>query len=223
MVSSSNADFKPEPKFPWTRYWHVTPAVETSQISNDRFIDEDSFLHIPEDLLPEISSRHEAGLFTLPELLRSPALILLGRPGAGKSTEIEMASLSQHGVRLIQHRAKDFEGNASTLLDELETQASTGQPVRLVMDGTDELLLENAKFLNSLEAGLEQRRQSQGLTGIQLILSCRAAEWPEGKLAHLWPNQLKVARLCQLDHTSGASVKPRSSSAAAFSGSPSPR
>lgn len=203
MVSSSKADFKPEPKFPWTRYWHVTPAVETSQSSNDdRFIDEDSFLHLPEDLLPGLNSRHEAGLFTLPELLSSPALILLGRPGAGKSTEIEMASLSQPGVRLIQHRAKDYEGNASTLLDKLETQASKGQPVRLVMDGTDELLLENAKFLNSLEAGLEQRRQSQGLTGIQLILSCRAAEWPEGKLAHLWPNQLKVARLCQLDHTS---------------------
>lgn len=204
MVSSTNADFKPQSKFPWTRYWHVTPSAseDNKASSDDRFVDEDTFLHLPYALLPEISSRHESGLFTLPELLNSPALILLGRPGAGKSTEIEMASLMQPGVRLIQHRAKDYEGNAATLLAELEAQAASGQPVRLVMDGTDELLLENAKFLNSLEAGLEQLRQSHGLADIQLILSCRAAEWPEGKLAHLWPNQLKVARLCQLDQTS---------------------
>ncbi|MDP1591811.1 MAG: hypothetical protein Q8M07_28895 [Prosthecobacter sp.] len=60
--------------------------------------------------------------------------------------------------------------------------------------------MENAKFLNSLEAGLEERKRNDSLSSLRLIITCRAAEWPEGKLAHLWPQaQFTVARLCQLD------------------------
>ncbi len=63
--------------------------------------------------------------------------------------------------------------------------------------------MSNPRFLNRFEEYLETRRKQKDLPELKLVIACRAAEWPEGNLANLWPvEQFIVAQLCQLDSVS---------------------
>lgn len=147
-------------------------------------------------------------LRTLPDLLKSPALVLLGRPGAGKTTELKQAYdkglFGEDTSSVLYKRASSFGSqDAPTIMADVTKLETEGRPIRLVLDGADEWLMEDSRFLNALEELLQERRQRSAAPELRLVISCRAAEWPEGKLAHLWPTgQFTVAKLCQLDEVS---------------------
>lgn len=224
---SEPKSFKINPTFPWVRYWRVQTTNDNTASSRDQSHDaENDFLFLPhslppgfgvgeQELLSELedlsqssvatTARLPSGLQTLPQLVGSQALVLLGRPGAGKTTEIrrlcDEKTFQQPDCELFHIEAPSFEaGTAEAIFQRVDRTHAIGKSVRLVVDGADELLLRNALFLNSLEAGLQQRLQRADAPALQLIITCRAAEWPEGKLSHHWPkDQFVVARLCQLD------------------------
>lgn len=195
-LATSNLD----PRFPWIRYWQIQAAVHAPNAHED--FSENEFLRLPGDHWP---NAHEAdgNLQTLPELLVHSAVILLGRPGAGKTTELELAhtegQATSDGRAVILHRAKELDGNPCSLFEGTAWKRLSKKPVRLVLDGADELLMENPKYLHQLTKHLKENLEEKPAGHFQVVLSCRAAEWPEGQLTHLWPpGQCVVARLCQL-------------------------
>lgn len=198
MSSLEPSDLKPQ--FPWTRYWQIQAVYRPPTTQED--FGEDEFLSLPGD---HWRTKQEARthLQTLSELLVHPAVILLGRPGAGKTTELEMAhALGQtraDGRAVILHRAKELEGDPRSLFEDAAWKRASNKPIRLVLDGADELLMENPKYLHQFAKHLKEKLDEKPTGHLQLVLSCRAAEWPEGQLTHLWPQaQCVVARLCQL-------------------------
>jgi hypothetical protein len=196
-------------EFPWVRYWLVSELKGPSSLS-DNYLEpgEDYLLHSPSKEEVEMGFPTPNRLQTLPELLKSPGLVLLGRPGAGKTTELKQVYdkglFSKDGCSVLYRRASSFASqDADSILGEVAKLEPEGRPIRLVLDGADEWLMENSRFLNALEDRLHEHRQRSVAPELRLVISCRAAEWPEGKLAHLWPSgQFTVAKLCQLDEGS---------------------
>lgn len=193
-------------EFPWVRYWRVSEPTSSSRVTDSRQPEaEDHFLYLPFKEVVEMGLSEHSGLHTLSELLKSPALVLLGRPGAGKTTELKQAHekglFTEDGCSVLYRRASSFGSqDAPTIMADVAKLEAEGRPIRLVLDGADEWLMEDSRFLNALEELLQERRQRSTAPELRLIISCRAAEWPEGKLAHLWPTgQFTVAKLCQLD------------------------
>lgn len=193
-------------EFPWVRYWRVSEPTNSSRVAdNSQPEGEDHFLYLPSKEAVEMGLSEQSGLRTLSELLKSPALVLLGRPGAGKTTELKQAHekglFTEDGCSVLYRRASSSGSqDAPTIMAEVAKLEAEGRPIRLVLDGADEWLMEDARFLNALEELLQQRQQRSAVPELRLVISCRAAEWPEGKLAHLWPTgQFTVAKLCQLD------------------------
>jgi hypothetical protein len=208
---SSSTSFPPlNREFPWVRYWRVSEASNTSKVSDDSPQEaEDHFLFLPSKEAAEMGFTVPTSLRKLPDLLKSPALVLLGRPGAGKTTELKQAYdkklFSEDASSVLYQRASSSAGqDASAIMAKVAKLEADGRPIRLlVLDGADEWLMEDSRFLNALEELLQERRQRSTAPELRLVISCRAAEWPEGKLAHLWPTgQFTVAKLCQLDEVS---------------------
>jgi hypothetical protein len=186
--------------FPWIRYWQIQAAGHAPTAKED--FGEDQFLSLPSDYR-RTKQETDGHLQTLAELLAYPAVILLGRPGAGKTTELEMAhtqgKATSDGRAVILHHAKELDGDPRSLFEGAEWDRASKKPTRLVLDGADELLMENPKYLHQLAKHLKDKLDETPEGHLQVVLSCRAAEWPEGQLTHLWPQGLcVVARLCQL-------------------------
>lgn len=195
--------------YPWKRFWRKLD--NSSNLEPSGHGTDDQFLEASVVSLYGDEAEIAKGLYELSGLLELPILVLLGRPGSGKSTELERAKqsklLEQNGWKLIYRQAKEFDGNIDRIFEKVDSELAKGAKVRLVLDGVDELLMENPKFLNILEAGLRQRAALIGEQHkLRVVVSCRAAEWPDGKLANLvTKDAIVVARLCQLDRLSAKS------------------
>jgi hypothetical protein len=196
-------------EFPWVRYWRVSEASISSRApDNSPQEAEDHFLFLPSNKTAEMGLTEHFNLRTLPDLLKSPALVLLGRPGSGKTTELKQVYdkglFSEDASSVLYRRASSFASqDARAIMAEVARLEVEGRPIRLVLDGADEWLMEDSRFLNALEELLQEHRQRSVAPELRLVISCRAAEWPEGKLAHLWPHgHFAVAKLCQLDEES---------------------
>ena len=192
------------PPFPWTRFWRVEEAG-TSVDASDQ-VDGEGFLYDPAAWSHlGLKPQHRAEC-TLAELLSKSVVVLKGRPGAGKTTEIERAIteglFNIGGLAPIVRRAKSLSSNESFvrgIFDQDDWRASKGQPVCLVVDGVDELLQRDAGFLQQFTDAMKLQLVDRGLDAIRLVLTCRAAEWIDTSLLSLWgSHERATATLCPL-------------------------
>lgn len=189
-------------RFPWTRYWQVQESARG--VDSEEDYGESTFLNVHRiSLLPVEEVEVAAPYRTLSQLLEKPAAILLGRPGSGKSTELEIALRNQAthtGRKVIYFDAKECSNDPDSLFHDPRWQAAAGQPILLVLDGVDELLMECPRYVNQLAARLRHEREARTPGSLHIVISCRHAEWPED--VAIWPNEeCVIARLCQLTDT----------------------
>jgi hypothetical protein len=179
---------------PWVRLWLLQQSWE-----QDRGIDDDFLpFYKGEDGRPRIE-KASTGLAHLGELT-APFLLLLGRPGSGKSTELRQAEargwLGPH-ARFFE--AKEI-GSAHPG-DYISKFLPADQPTRIVIDGLDEAQLANPNFVPQLRAWLRRQLGSNGRPKHQLVLSCRWMRPIEhlDDLKALWPNgEAQTLILCPL-------------------------
>lgn len=157
-------------------------------------------LWVPEaswDLTPELDhsfllpvDHATLGMNSLAHWADHPFLLLLGRPGAGKSRELQCA---QHGDWLgasLRLDAADIASTPGTTLDSLlPVRDNNDAPLRLILDGLDEALLRNPRFVQELRLWFATRLGDDGTPLFRLALSSRWADWPVPavtELASLW-------------------------------------
>lgn len=135
-----------------------------------------------------------------------PFLLLLGRPGAGKSQEMQEAYeknwLGQPSI-LIQGKEIGKENPGPVIESAIDAEA-LGQDagLRILIDGLDEALLQNLNFVPQLVKWMRGQKASCVRMAHRLAISCRWADWPEAQvqsLAALWnENDFKKLVLCPL-------------------------
>ncbi len=133
-----------------------------------------------------------------------PFLFLLGRPGSGKSRELEQAReqgwLGTH-CRWIE--GKEFSSDIPATLDRVMKDAPA--QTRLFIDGLDEALLEHINFVPKLKRWLLDHLGPDGEPIFLLAIACRWADWPESSvrdLASLWQaDRSQYLILCPLRRT----------------------
>ena len=134
------------------------------------------------------------GLYHLGLLAKHECLVLLGRPGAGKTSEVErIASGQVEGFAdeyCVSVSCREINADVDHEIDRIpEWRGSSQQtkPVRLILDALDEGYLRDARYFTALKLGLKNLRSQH--TNLRLLLVCRPAEWDEafGKAVHdLW-------------------------------------
>lgn len=204
-MSNNNSSLKKLPLQHWDRFW--LPAKLWEQQSG---MDEDFLTGVGgarasdfgfSEPLPEIG-----GLKAFAEV---PFLLLLGRPGAGKSQEMQAAWkegwLGSPSV-LILGKETGSSDPVPYIQEAIEAAAAPeGRAgLRILIDGLDEALLQNPSFIPQLARWLRLRRDSEGRPLYRLAISCRWADWPEAEikdLAALWSDaDSKKLVLCPLSH-----------------------
>ena len=132
-----------------------------------------------------------AGWYHLESLAQHKCLIFLGRPGAGKTSEIERI-VSGHVKGFVDEycvtvSCKEIEARIDDELarvPEWRGAAQQSKPVRLVIDALDEGYLRDPRHFTALKLGLKNLRSQ--FASLRLLLVCRPAEWDEtfGKAVH---------------------------------------
>jgi hypothetical protein len=190
QVASINSNF------PWTRFWRVLDGPR--EVESD--LSEATFLWVPSMEGPPEATPVPTPYQTLPNLLQKPAVILLGRPGAGKTTELKRlfgGHQTHDGRKVLYFDAKACSSEPSAIFSDPSWPAVKDQPVLLVLDGVDELIMECPRYAHIFASRLNHERVSRSPGSLQVVISCRHAEWPEG--IDFWPREeLIIARLCQL-------------------------
>lgn len=130
-----------------------------------------------------------------------PFLLLLGRPGSGKSRELAQAKEERwlgSDCRWIE--GKEFSSDISATLDRVMKDAP--KQTRLFIDGLDEALLEHVNFMPKLKRWLLDHLGPDGEPIFHLAITCRWADWPVSsinELASLWmASRSKYLMLCPL-------------------------
>lgn len=149
-----------------------------------------------ETFLP--SSDHDdilfsVGLSSLPDLLGKPCLFLLGRPGAGKTSEFLMHLKTRPGESIVTVEARDMDGaGAASIFTGAEWREAldASQPIRLVFDSVDEALIGRPTFLVGLKKELAHAKSSaeKRALSLSLVLTSRL-DWrndTDGQIAELW-------------------------------------
>jgi hypothetical protein len=198
----SNVNFLPKPlSEPWSRLW--LPAATWDQyrgVDNDFLSDAggmDGFEHAFDGPLPGIGSLKDFGSV--------PFLLLLGRPGSGKSQELGDAEREGWlGKSTIRVEAKEIGISDPCLYLPALLPSSVASSTRLIIDGLDEVLLQNPNFVAQLKAWFRRHLDPQGRPIHLLAISCRWADWPQSQieeLASLWaPDDFTSLVLCPLRH-----------------------
>ncbi|QKS30624.1 MAG: hypothetical protein HT579_17885 [Candidatus Accumulibacter similis] len=165
----------------WQRYWLPMGATLN--------LDADGFLPDPEC---RFGRHYNPGLRPLEALRAVPFLILLGEPGAGKSTvlqdeakALEEAGQTVHWLRLNEYTAADLAHEVFRSPSMTTWQQGTDR-LYLLLDGLDEGRLTIPNVARLLLRELEKLPRER----LSLRLSCRTAEWPPGladELDALWP------------------------------------
>lgn len=181
---------------PWTRLWLPESHWNTHPGIDDDFLTETGARgggsHLFEDPLP--------GIGRLSDFADIPFLFLLGRPGSGKTFEMEQAERRGWlGSNCCWIQGKEFGADVGGSLDRLVS--ASPHATRLCIDGLDEALLEHPEFIAKLRGWLRTRRGPDGAPLHRLALTCRWADWPVSsveELAALWPQKPATLMLCPL-------------------------
>lgn len=207
-MSNVNSISNEQATTPWVRLWLPQEAWEQDRSVDDSFLevlDEGTNLSLIQRALP--------GLAPLAAFADVPFLLLLGRPGAGKSRELALAEkMGTLGEACYRFEAKEI-GTANPG-DFMAGWLPPGPPhkgVRIVIDGLDEALLQNRNFVPQLRQWLRRHVDPEhGRPLYHLALSCRWSDWPEAQiqeLAALWPNDSsRKLILCPLRRSDAAST-----------------
>jgi len=183
---------------PWSRLWLPVSTWDQHRGIDDEFLSSSGRLDGIEHALDGPLS----GVGELKDFASVPFLLLLGRPGSGKSQELIDAERGEWlGQPTIRVEAKEIGTNdpGACLTALLPTTAS---PTRIIIDGLDEVLLQNPNFVAQLKAWFRRHLDPQGRPVHRLAISCRWADWPQAQveeLASLWsPDDSKSLVLCPL-------------------------
>ncbi|MBE7496785.1 MAG: hypothetical protein HS117_17725 [Verrucomicrobiaceae bacterium] len=167
-----------------------------------RWVDDDFLPIYKDDDGIAVIEKTLPGLTHLSNLAEVPFLLLLGRPGSGKSHELTTADTEKwFGPTARLFQAKEI-GSAHPA-DYLSKFIPPAQPTRIVIDGLDEALLSNRNFVLQLRAWLRSQLTPAGHPIHRLVISCRWSRPIEhlADLTSLWPNDAaKTYILCPLRH-----------------------
>lgn len=205
-MSNVNSTSNGQSILPWTRLWLPQESWEQNRSADDSFLevsDDDTDLPLPDHVLP--------GIAPLAAFADLPFLLLLGRPGAGKSHELTLAEkFGWLGKPCLLLEAKEI-GTANPG-DFITSRLPPGPPaegLRILIDGLDEALLQNRNFVPQLRQWLRRHADPEhGRPLCHLALSCRWSDWPEAQiqeLAAMWPNDSsRKLILCPLRRSDAA-------------------
>lgn len=171
---------------PWVRLWLPVAVWDQQRGIDDNFMASsgapDGIDHALEGPL--------TGIGLLKDFAHVPFLMLLGRPGSGKSQELLASELGGWlGQPCIRVEAKEIGTTDPNLYLPAILPLATGEPTRLIIDGLDEVLLQNPNFAVQLKTWFRRNLDSQGRPRHRLAISCRWADWPQAQveeLASLW-------------------------------------
>ncbi len=189
---------------PWQRLWLPVDAWEKQPGMDEDFMTDWGV----SDASGSGSFHPLPGITELKALHDVPFLLLLGRPGAGKSQEMDEAAaqrwLGSPCVR-ISGKAIGSESPGPVIQDEIEAAVpvpADRQGLRILIDGLDEVRLQNPNFVPQLVRWMKQQREAAGHMRYRLAISCRWADWPQDQLkelAELWAaDHSKTLVLCPL-------------------------
>lgn len=172
------------PSEPWVRLW-----LPEDSWQQHRWVD-DSFLPIyKDDDGTAVIEKELPGLTHLSSLADIPFLLLLGRPGSGKSHELE-AARKEGWFGPGSHFFEAKEIGSAHPGDYIAKNIPPDQPTRIVIDGLDEALLSNPNFVSQLRLWLRRQLTPGGHPIHRLAISCRWSRPIEhlADLTALWPN-----------------------------------
>lgn len=187
-------------ELPWRRFW--TPWGEQINCG----FDGRGFLDDPED---EFGKIHNPKVLTIEELSNFQVFVLSGQPGLGKTVETgklerQLRSICHQPDEVVSFHCREI-GSDDALRH--RTVASpcwiaarkAGGKVTLIIDGVDEGLRKVPEFIHALSGWL----RTDAIDKLQVILTCRCAEWNEAEgnqLFQLWPEPQRggVFELCPL-------------------------
>jgi len=197
-MSNVNLLSNPLPPEPWLRLWLPADKWDQNRNLDDDFLSDtgapDGFEHAFADPPP--------GMGLLRSFASKPFLLLLGRPGSGKSRELRFAETEGWlGQSSILVEAKEI-GMTDPSIYLPAILPSAVVPTHIIIDGLDEVLLQNPNFVAQLKAWFRRHLDPQGRPIHRLAISCRWADWPQAQveeLASLWaPNEFERLVLCPL-------------------------
>ena len=170
--------------FDWTRYW--------LPLSEEPVLDQEGYFSAPYSEIHgrRVRFRNQTAQ-TLEELNSLPCLVLLGAPGAGKSTELAGAvgCAKDCGEDPFVVRLGAIGGEAGLyrkLLDHPRTRAwrEDAQPVTRFLDALDEGILHIENVAAVLREELFAELPSTGgskrkfARALRLRVTCRSGDWP---------------------------------------------
>jgi hypothetical protein len=178
----------------WQRLW--LPIEEWEVIPR---IGEDFLTGEGEAFATEwFSAQKLPGIQPLSAFADIPFLLLLGRPGAGKSKEIEKAAEEHALGRCTLVRGKEIGSSdpGPLIQQQIESEyphAADRENLRILIDGLDEVTLsrEGNEFGPRLLRWLRGQKNADGQPRYRLAISTRWADWPErevNEIAALWPS-----------------------------------
>ena len=181
----------------WQRYW--LPLGETLNL------DEGGFLPDPEDAF---RTHYNPRIRTLESLRGQPLLVLLGEPGAGKSTVLEEAAAQLGKAGHLVHYKRLNEFTEADLVpevfgaDTVRSWRSGSSRLHLLLDSLDECRLTIPVAANLLLRELRKLPTER----LSLHITCRTADWPPGytdELRALWPASSTQNETNPADHEDG--------------------
>ncbi|HEY1082814.1 MAG TPA: hypothetical protein VGE29_11155, partial [Prosthecobacter sp.] len=175
----------------WKRLWLPLANWDAAPRMGDDFLTPDG-----EPFASQWYSRQKVGgIQRLEDYGSFPFLLLLGRPGAGKSEELKRAHQENALGKSILITGKEI-GSADPgqkiqqLIEADFPQEGDRDGLRILFDGLDEVLLSNNNFVSNLKAWMRLHKNAAGHPKYRLAISTRWANWPEmavQDLAQLWP------------------------------------
>jgi hypothetical protein len=210
-MQMSSLTFEDGHRFDWPRYWRVLPTGSNAFQPTD----DSHFLPDPAETAKAWASLGldapapgDAEPSPLAKLIENKsAIVMLGRPGAGKTAELEGALksglLDHDGHPPILRRGKTLLANQSPhdfIFDRDDWRETRSRAVTLVLDGLDEVMQISPRFVGAFQEALESELSKRGGHGsIRLVLTCRSAEWRARGLLQAWPKERQIeVSLCQL-------------------------
>ncbi len=130
----------------------------------------------------DLDSLAHFGFYPINSLAHHECLFLLGRPGAGKSAEIEriehgeIAAFRDEWIVLIRCKEAGLDLHPEIIRDpQWIAGLQQPKPMRLVLDGLDEGFLREPAYFSRLKRTLEIIHSEH--RALRLMLTCRPAEW----------------------------------------------